>query len=207
MGQAWNAAKTARRPALRQRLSVRGHLPRARRRGGPGASLRRRRPDAAPPRGNLAQRRRGRPRRSHPRPGRMAHDKQARRAQKHHANLPAFPRPGAQLGRERLAVSAPELALKHRVRKSRRHRRRSLQRMAKAHRSTPKRSPPSACENGPTSVRCYDLRYKIFAELARKGGKRERIMIDAWQLKAHRTAASLLKKGLFPAVSGAPKAA
>ena len=45
---------------------------------------------------------------------------------------------------------------------------------------------------------------KIFAELA-KGGKP--IMIDATHLKAHRTAASLLKKGLFPDVSGAPKAA
>jgi putative transposase len=48
---------------------------------------------------------------------------------------------------------------------------------------------------------------KIFAELAGKGGKPERIMIDATHLKAHRTAASLLKKGLFPDVSGAPKAA
>jgi transposase len=45
---------------------------------------------------------------------------------------------------------------------------------------------------------------KIFAALARKGGKPERIMIDATHLKAHRTAASLLKKGLFPDVSGAP---
>ena len=35
---------------------------------------------------------------------------------------------------------------------------------------------------------------KIFATLARKGGKPERIMIDATHLKAHRTAASLLKK-------------
>src|ERR1700677_3387246 len=34
---------------------------------------------------------------------------------------------------------------------------------------------------------------KIFAELAGKGGKPERIMIDATHLKAHRTAASLLK--------------
>src|ERR1700730_18075065 len=47
---------------------------------------------------------------------------------------------------------------------------------------------------------------KIFAELARKGGKPERIMIDATHLKAHRTAASLLKKGLFPDVSDAPRA-
>ena len=48
---------------------------------------------------------------------------------------------------------------------------------------------------------------KIFAELARNGGKPERIMIDATHLKAHRRAASLLKKGLFPDVSGARKAA
>jgi transposase len=48
---------------------------------------------------------------------------------------------------------------------------------------------------------------KIFAALAAKGGKPDQLMIDATHLKAHRTAASLLKKGLFPAVSGAPKAA
>jgi transposase len=41
---------------------------------------------------------------------------------------------------------------------------------------------------------------KIFAELARKAGSPSRLMIDATHLKAHRTAASLLK------VSGAPKA-
>ena len=44
---------------------------------------------------------------------------------------------------------------------------------------------------------------KIFAELARKAGKSDRLMIDATHLKAHRTAASLRKKGLFPDVSGA----
>ena len=48
---------------------------------------------------------------------------------------------------------------------------------------------------------------KIFAELARKGGTPKRLMIDATHLKAHRTAASLLKKGLFPDVSGARRAA
>jgi putative transposase len=47
---------------------------------------------------------------------------------------------------------------------------------------------------------------KIFAALTHKGRKPERVMIDATHLKAHRTAASLLKKGLFPDVSGAPKA-
>src|SRR3954471_2825019 len=44
---------------------------------------------------------------------------------------------------------------------------------------------------------------RIFAALSGEGPKPERIMIDSPHLKAHRTAASLLKKGLFPAVSGA----
>ena len=48
---------------------------------------------------------------------------------------------------------------------------------------------------------------RIFAELAAKKGRSDQLMIDATHLKAHRTAASLLKKGLFPDVSGAPKAA
>ncbi len=48
---------------------------------------------------------------------------------------------------------------------------------------------------------------RIFAALSGKGPKPERLMIDATHLKAHRTAASLLKKGLFPDVSGAPRAA
>src|SRR5664279_2032947 len=58
-------------------------------------------------------------------------------------------------------------------------------------------------------VRCSRLGVfnKNFAELARKAGKPRRLMIDATHLKAHRTAASLLKKGLFPDVSGARKAA
>jgi putative transposase len=47
----------------------------------------------------------------------------------------------------------------------------------------------------------------IFARLSAKGGKPDQLMIDATDLKAHRTAASLLKKGLFPDVSDAPKAA
>ena len=48
---------------------------------------------------------------------------------------------------------------------------------------------------------------RIFAGLAAEGPKPERIMIDATHLKAHRTAASLLKKGMFPVVSGAPRGA
>jgi transposase len=48
---------------------------------------------------------------------------------------------------------------------------------------------------------------KIFAALAAKGGKPDQLMSDATHLKAHRTAASLFKDGLFPDVSGAPRAA
>ena len=46
---------------------------------------------------------------------------------------------------------------------------------------------------------------QIFSELSAKGGKPDRLMIDATHLKAHRTVASLQKKGLFPDVSAAPK--
>jgi len=47
---------------------------------------------------------------------------------------------------------------------------------------------------------------RIFSELSARGPMPERLMIDATHLKAHRTAASLLKKGLFPDVSDAPRA-
>jgi transposase len=47
---------------------------------------------------------------------------------------------------------------------------------------------------------------RIFVSLAGAGPKPERIMIDSAHLKAHRTAASLLKKGAFPTVSGVRKA-
>jgi putative transposase len=39
---------------------------------------------------------------------------------------------------------------------------------------------------------------RIFVELAKGGGDTEGITNDATHLKAHRTAASLLKKRLFP---------
>lgn len=39
---------------------------------------------------------------------------------------------------------------------------------------------------------------KIIANLAAKGGKPDQLMIDATHLKAHRTAASLLKRGSTP---------
>jgi len=48
---------------------------------------------------------------------------------------------------------------------------------------------------------------RILAELVARGGGTDRLMIDATHLKAHRTAASLRKKGLYPAVSDAAEAA
>ena len=48
---------------------------------------------------------------------------------------------------------------------------------------------------------------RIFSALAGKAGEPDRLIIDATHLKAHRTAASLLKKGAFPAASDAQKAA
>jgi hypothetical protein len=45
------------------------------------------------------------------------------------------------------------------------------------------------------------------AELAARAGDPDQLMIDATHLKAHRTAASLLKKGLYPDVSAAAEAA
>jgi len=48
---------------------------------------------------------------------------------------------------------------------------------------------------------------QIFAALACEDGPPNHLMIDATHLKAHRTAASLLKKGLFPAVSDERKVA
>ncbi len=47
---------------------------------------------------------------------------------------------------------------------------------------------------------------KIFAALAATSDADDCLMIDATHLKAHRTAASLLKKGLFPDILDAPKA-
>ena len=46
---------------------------------------------------------------------------------------------------------------------------------------------------------------RIFAALASKGGKPDRLMIDATHLKAHRPAASLLQKGVLD-ISAASKA-
>ena len=48
---------------------------------------------------------------------------------------------------------------------------------------------------------------RILSELVARGGGADKLMIDATHLKAHRTAASLLKKGVLHAASGARKAA
>jgi putative transposase len=47
---------------------------------------------------------------------------------------------------------------------------------------------------------------RVFANLAALSGPPDRLMIDSTHLKAHRTAASLLKKGIHPAASVARKA-
>ena len=48
---------------------------------------------------------------------------------------------------------------------------------------------------------------RIFAGLAGQADQPDRLMIDATHLKAHRTAASLLQRGLYPAISVARRAA
>lgn len=48
---------------------------------------------------------------------------------------------------------------------------------------------------------------RIFSNLSAQDDVPETLMIDATHLKAHRTASSLLKKGLFPTISDVQKAA
>ena len=48
---------------------------------------------------------------------------------------------------------------------------------------------------------------QIFVALASQENPPEQLQIDATHLKAHRTAASLLKKGMFPALSDVQRAA
>lgn len=47
---------------------------------------------------------------------------------------------------------------------------------------------------------------RIFTALASEGGASDEMMIDSTHLKAHRTAASLLKKGMLRAVLAEPRA-
>ena len=157
MGQARNAAKAARRSALRQRLSVRRDLPRPRRWRGLGASLCRHRHDAASPRRNLAQCRRGRPRRAASRPSRMAHHGQAQHARQHHPDLPAV-----SCARTRSRTSGSICARTGSQTPCSKTTTRSSTPHAKPGEISslnPKRSPPSECAIGPTSVSRYDLWY------------------------------------------------
>ena len=48
---------------------------------------------------------------------------------------------------------------------------------------------------------------RIFAALAGEAGEPDRLIIDSTHLKAHRTAASLLKRGRLIAASAVPRAA
>src|SRR5215203_4411805 len=130
MGAARLAPAPARRPALRERLSVRRHLPGARNRRRARHALCRPRGHAAPSRRGLARGSARRPRRAAPRPRRLAHHSPARRAEEHHAHLPALARPGAQPGREHLAIPPQELALEPRLREPRGHRRGGLRGLA-----------------------------------------------------------------------------
>ncbi len=66
---------------------------------------------------------------------------------------------------------------------------------------------PKTLYNGSGSWRRSRVVDRIFATLAGESKSTDSVMLDAAHLKAHRTAASLLKKGLFPAVSGGRKAA
>ena len=54
---------------------------------------------------------------------------------------------------------------------------------------------------------CLGVFGRIVAALAAEAGPPERLIIDSTHLTAHRTAASLLKKGLFPAASAEPRQA
>ncbi len=66
--------------------------------------------------------------------------------------------------------------------------------------------PPKTLSNRFVRWRQAGLFNRLFAALARAGGTPATVMIDAPPLKAPRTAASLLKKGLFRAAVGAPGA-
>ena len=48
---------------------------------------------------------------------------------------------------------------------------------------------------------------RIFSGLSAEEGEPETLMIDATHLKAHRTASSLAKKGMYPAILDGQKAA
>src|ERR1700722_16393178 len=134
MGAPGNAPAPAGRPALRERLSVRRHLPRPRGRRGAGAASCQHRGDEASSRGDLGCRCGRRACRADLRSRRLAHHAQPPRPRKHHADLASIARPGAQSGGEHLAIFTRQLALQPRLRNLRRHHRRHLRRMEQTHR-------------------------------------------------------------------------
>src|SRR5208337_4879958 len=88
----------------------------------------------------------------------MAHHRQARRAEKHHPDLPAVPRPGAEPSREHLAVPAGTVS---QTSSSKPTTTSSPPPATPGASSSPsqKPSPLSECANGPTSVRPHDSWY------------------------------------------------
>src|SRR5829696_2814256 len=132
VGEARNAATTAGRPALRKRVPVRRHLPGPRHGGSPGPALCRHAGHATPPRRDRPHRQKGRPCRAAARSRRLAHDWRPQHPEEHHHDPAAVPRPGAEPGREHLAVPAPNLALQPRLRYLRRDHRCRLRCLAQA---------------------------------------------------------------------------
>src|ERR1700722_13422752 len=93
MGAPGNAPAPAGRPALRERLSVRRHLPRPRGRRGAGAASCQHRGDEASSRGDLGCRCGRRACRADLRSRRLAHHAQPPRPRKHHADLASMRAP------------------------------------------------------------------------------------------------------------------
>ncbi len=58
-------------------------------------------------------------------------------------------------------------------------------------------SPPKTTYNRFTRSSQLGVFNEIFSTLSAEGGNPDQLMIDATHMKAHRTAASLLEKGLF----------
>ena len=124
MGAQGNASATTRRSTLRERLSLRRHLPGAWKGRRHRDAERRYAGDAGTHRGNSPPRRARRSRDLADGSRGMAHDEQSRHAQEHHADLPTFARAGTEPAGKHLAVHATQLAFEPRVRKLRGHHRR-----------------------------------------------------------------------------------
>ena len=129
MGAARDPAARAARPAHCLGLSLRRDLPRRGQGRRAGHAVLRHASDAGASRRDQRHGRAGCPRRSAPRPGRMASRRGARRAQEHHALAASAPLARAQSRRKRLAVPARQLPLEPRLQSLRRHRRPLLRRM------------------------------------------------------------------------------